>query len=62
MLAVRDSYLSLETRQSLLISSFRKCIMFLNQVQNQVYQGTGVVVRVREGCNGVTFSETGYLY
>ena len=62
MLAIRVPYLSLETRQSLLISSFSMFIMFLNQVLDKAYQGTGVVVRFHEGCDGVTFFETGYLY
>ena len=61
MLVIRVPFLSMETRRSLLISSFEMFRMFLNQVLDKKYKGTGVHVRAKEGCVGVTFYETGYL-
>ena len=61
MMVIRVPFLSKETRLSLLISSFEMFRMFLNQVLDKKYKGTGVHVRAKEGCVGVTFYETGYL-
>ena len=61
MMVIRVPFFSIETRLSLLLSSFHMFRMFLNQSLDNKFDGTNVYTRFQDGCDGVTFYETQYL-
>ena len=61
MMAIRIPFLSIETRQSLLISCFYMFRMFLDQQVAKQFKGKRIHQRFKSGCLGVTFFETKYL-
>ena len=61
MLVIRVPYLSIETRQALIISSFHVLITFLNTILDEKFKKMHVTTRFLEGSIGVTFFEPYYL-
>ena len=61
MLVIRVPYISIETRQALLIGSFHVFIAFLNPILDEKFKKMHVTTRFVDGSLGVTFFEPYYL-
>ena len=61
MLVIRVPYISIETRQALLIGSFHVFIAFLNPILDEKFKKMHVTTRFVDGSIGVTFFEPYYL-